>query len=155
MLSHLGGELEESVLMDRDTYSKRHQWGHNVTQTLWVIIMIMAKEGEGRGLILSGEQRFSESELLTSIIADGSQVLEASFERFTSRVNDWLFVVKRGSSIARRQSRKQVMLAQLMLNPKHQLLYVPLVPLALACMTAATILINHFVATVAICCAYS
>jgi hypothetical protein len=39
----------------------------------------MAKDGDGRGLKLSGEQRFSESESPTNIIADGSQVLEASF----------------------------------------------------------------------------
>jgi len=98
MLSHLGGELKESVLMDRDTYSKRHQWGHNVTQTLWVMIMIIAKEGDPRiDTLRVWRATLFRVRLANQHIADGSQVLEASFERFTSRVNDWLFIVKRGS----------------------------------------------------------
>jgi hypothetical protein len=42
------------------------------------------------------------------------KVLEAFFERF--RADYWVFIVKRGSSIVRRQSREQVMPAQPMLS---------------------------------------
>jgi hypothetical protein len=76
MLSHLGEELEESGLMDSDTYSysrevslgtRRHTnlvgRNHNNGK----------RDGDGRELILSGEQRFSESDSPTSIITDGSR----------------------------------------------------------------------------------